>query len=53
MKLVQAGLCGGETVYKPFNCQGGVVKHVHTCLSDKGRESSFNHCGGPVKLVHA
>ena len=28
------------------------MKHVHPCLTARNdRESSFHHCGGPVKLV--
>ena len=30
------------------------MKHVHACLSaSKDGESSFHHCGSPVKLVQA
>ena len=30
------------------------MKHVRACLSAwKGLQSSFHHCGGPVKLVQA
>ena len=37
-----------------FNCRGGAVKHVHSCLSgSKDWQSSFHHCGNPVKLVQA
>ena len=27
------------------------MKHVQACLSPRKGESSFLHCGGPVKLV--
>ena len=34
--------------------RGRAVKQVKACLSArKDRESSFHHCGGPVKLVQA
>ena len=30
------------------------MKHVHPCVKAMiDRESSFRHCGGPVKLVQA
>ena len=30
------------------------MKHVHPCVTARiDRKSSFNHCGGPVKLVQA
>ena len=30
------------------------MKEVQTCLSAReDRESSFHHCGGPVRLVQA
>ena len=30
------------------------MKHVEACLSTRDdRESSFQHCGGPVMLVQA
>ena len=30
------------------------MKHVHPCLITRNDlESSFHHCGGPVKLVQA
>ena len=30
------------------------MKYVHPCLTARNdRESSFHHCGGPVKLVQA
>ena len=34
--------------------RGSAVKHVEDCLSAReDRESSFHHCGRPVKLVQA
>ena len=54
MKYVHACLCAGTTLQRHFNRRRGAVKHVQDCLSaSKGRESSFHHCGGPVKLVQA
>ena len=30
------------------------MKHVHPCLTARNdQESSFHHCGSPVKLVQA
>ena len=30
------------------------MKHISACLSAReDRESSFHHCGGPVRLVQA
>ena len=30
------------------------MKYVEACLDAReDRESSFNHCGSPVRLVHA
>ena len=30
------------------------MKHMRACLSAReDRESSFDHCGGPVRLVEA
>ena len=51
MKLVQTCLCTGNTLQRRFHLRGA-VKHVQACLSSrKDGESSFHHCGGPVKLV--
>ena len=52
MKLVQTGLCSANILKSRFKRGGGAVKHVQACLSArKDGESSFLHCGGPVKLV--
>ena len=41
-----------EALIRPFKRRGSAVKHVQSCLSArKGRESSFQHCGGLMKLV--
>ena len=54
VKLVQACLCGENTLQRTFNRRGYAVKHVQACLSaSKDGECSSYHCGGPVKLVQA
>ena len=52
--LVQACLCAGNTLQLRFIRQGGAMKHVQNCLRASAyQESSFHHCGSPVKLVQA
>ena len=51
MRFVQACLCAGKT---RLNLRGDALMRVLACLSARdGRESSFHHCGGPVRLVQA
>ena len=54
MKLMQASLFEGNTLQRRINRLGSAVKQVQACLSaNKDGESSFHHCGDPVKLVQA
>ena len=54
MEMVQTCLCAGNTLQRRFNRQGSAVKEVLACLSvRKDGESSFLHCGSPVKLEQA
>ena len=51
MSLVQACLCEGKT---RFNPRGSAVNHVEASVRPRAyRESSFQRCGGPVRLVQA
>ena len=50
--LVQACLNAGKVWKSCFIRRAEAMKHVQACLNaSKDRESSFNHCGGTVKLV--
>ena len=54
MRLMQACLCPVMTRQSRFNKGVRAVKHVEACLHAwEDRESSFHHCGSPVRLVHA
>ena len=52
MKLVEASLCGENTLQRTYNRRGGAFKHLQVCLNaSKNGECSFHYCGCPVKLV--
>ena len=51
---MQACLFAGNTLQRRLNRRGGAVKHVQVCLGvSADPESSFHHCGIPVKFVQA
>ena len=53
--LASTQLEGSHSILKGgFHCRGSAVKQEQACSnSSKDGESSFHHCGGPVKLVQA
>ena len=54
MKVVQACLCGGNTIPRHFRRRKWAVKNVQPSLSARNDgESNFHHCGGLVKVVEA